>query len=256
MTRDPLQLDYAPPPARRWNPRRYLVAAALVAAVWMIVQFGPDAFNRTRLLWVQSRCASFEFPRDTVIFDSDPATSATLAADADNYVPLTDSQVWPLTGVGRREPGCWVSLKDILFAGRTFWPPGPAAPKAMVHLLRNAAGNQRLVAVIIAPSPPPPPTANPVYSNQAIGVVAAIVQPGTWDIPPRWDGNSVFLRAGFESARRLRFYSAQLDPNDPSRFSIRYEMDGKTGTIDGKLEDDATLSLKLRDGPATQWSPQ
>jgi hypothetical protein len=28
-------------------------------------------------------------------------------------------------------------------------------------------------------------------------------------------------------------------------------MDGGVGTIDGKLEDDASVSLKVRDGPAT-----
>lgn len=216
----------------------------------MLVQFGPDAFNRTRLLWVQSRCASFEFPKDTVVFDSDPSTNAALLADPDNYVAVTDAQVWPLTGVARREPDCWVSLKNILFAGRRFWPPGPAAPKAMVHLLRNRNGVERLVAIIVAPSPPPSPNANPIYSSPSMGVVAAIVKPGDWNVSPRWDGNSTFLRDPFQAAHRLRFYSADLDPNDPGRFTLRYEMDGTKGMIDGKLEDDATVSLKLRDTPA------
>jgi hypothetical protein len=212
----------------------------------MLVQFGPDAFNRARLLWVQSRCASFEFPKDTVVFDSEPSTSASLLADPDNYLAITDAQVWPLTGVGRREPGCWVSLKGILFPGRNFWPPGPAAPKAMVHLLRSHKGVERLVAIIIAPSPPPSPSSNPIYPSASMGVVAAIVRPGGWNVFPRWDGNSVFLREGFDSARRLRFYSADLDPNDASRFSLRFEMDGRTGTIEGRLEDDGTVSLKVR----------
>jgi hypothetical protein len=252
MNGDPVQLDYALPPARRWNPRRYVLAAAVIAALWMLVELGPDAVRRVRLIWVQERCARFEFPKDVVIFDSDPVSGAALMADSGNYVAQTDAQVWPRTGVGRREPDCWVSLKGILFGSRSFWPPGPPAPKALVHRLRNSAGVERLVAIIIAPSPPPLPTANPIYPHPAIGVVAAIVQPGTWDVPPRWDGNSVFLRAGFESAQRLRFYSAQLDPNDASRFSIAYEMDGKRGTIDGRLEDDATVSLKVRDGPASK----
>jgi hypothetical protein len=217
------------------------------------VRFGPDAFNRAHLLWVQSRCASFDFPKDTVVFDSDPSTNAALLADADNYVAITDAQVWPLTGVARREPQGWVSLKKILFPGRTFWPPGPAAPKAMVHLLRNRNGVERLVAIIVAPSTPPPasPYYNPIYPGPSLGVVAAIVKPGDWNVPPRWDGNSAFLRDGFQYARRLRFYSADLDPHDASRFSVRYEMDGGVGTIDGKLEDDASVSLKVRDGPAT-----
>lgn len=251
MSGDRLQLDYAPPPpGRRWRLRRWLIIAACGVALWGLATHGPDAVQRMRLLWVQGRCARFDFPGGTVIFDSDSASRAGLLANPDDYVALDDSQVWPVTGVGRREPGCWASLKDILFAGRAFWPPGPTAPKAMVHRLRSANGLERLVAIIVAPSAPIAPTASPVYPSPGIGLVAAIVQPGTWDVPPRWDGNSAFLRAGFETARRLRFFAAQLDAQDASRFSIVYEMDGRAGTVDGQLEDDGNVSLKVRDGPA------
>ena len=251
MSGNPLQLDYAPPPpGRRWRLRRWLTIAGCGLALWVAASRGPDFVQRLRLLWVQGRCARFDFPAGTVVFDSDPMSRGRLLADGNDYVGLDDWQVWPVTGVGRREPGCWASLKDILFAGRTFWPPGPPAPKAMVHRLRTANGLERLVAIIVAPSAPLAPTASPVYSSPGIGLVAAIVRPGTWDAPPRWDGNSAFLRAGFETAKRLRFFAAQLDPKDESRFSIAYEMDGRTGTVDGKLEDDGNVTLKVRDGPA------
>jgi hypothetical protein len=249
---DPLQLDYAPPPARhRQRVRRALLLVLVIAVLWTLAEHGPDTARRLRLLWVQGRCARFEFPAGTVIFDSDRAARAPLLANAEDYVALDDAQVWPVTGVARREPACWVSLKDILFAGRTFWPPGPPAPKVMVHLLTTADGKQqRLVAIIFAPAAPLPPTASPIYPTPGIGLVAAIVQPGTWDTPPRWDGNSEFLRANFETAKHLKFFAAQLDPKDPSRFTVRYEMDHQPGTVDGNLEDDGTVSLKIRDGPA------
>jgi hypothetical protein len=249
---DPLQLDYAPPPARhRQRFRRALLLILVIAVFWTLAEYGPDTARRLRLLYVQGRCARFEFPANTVIFDSDRAARAPLLANPEDYVALDDAQVWPVTGVARREPACWASLKDILFAGRTFWPPGPPAPKVMVHLLTTADGKQqRLVAIIFAPAAPLPPSASPIYASPGIGLVAAIVQPGTWDTPPRWDGNSDFLRANFDSAKHLKFYAAQLDPKDPSRFTIQYEIDGQSGTVEGKLEDDGSVTLKVRDGPA------
>jgi hypothetical protein len=247
---EPVQLDYAQAPQRRWNTRRVLLFVGMLAALWGMVKYGPDVVGRVRLLVVQRQCVAFEFPDESVIFDSDDAAGAALLADEEHYVALDDGQAWPKTGVGRVEPDCWVSLKNILFSSRSFWPPGPAAPKAMVHGLRARSGEERIVAIIIAPSPPLSFNASPIYPNPAIGVVAAIVTPGSWSRPPRWDGNSSFLRAGFESAKHLRFFSAKLDANDASAFTIKYEMDGQSGTIDGKLEDDGSVSLRVRDGPA------
>jgi hypothetical protein len=164
---------------------------------------------------------------------------------------VDDLQVWPTVAVIRREPGCWESLKSNLFGGRNFWPPGAAAPKALVHRLRNEQGDERLVAIIVAPSVPGRFSA----AGRELGVVAAVVRPGEWNVPPRWDGNSDFLRAGFEKAKRLRFYAARLDPENPAKFSIRYEMDGQAGTIDGRLAGNADVVLTIRDGPAKTVDP-
>jgi hypothetical protein len=250
VRRDPLQLDYAPPAPRRLRLRRWLTIAFVLLALWAMAEWGPDTARRVRLVWVQSRCAGFEFSPRTVIFDTDPTAGAALLTDPSNYVAINDAQVWPLAGVARREPDCWVSLKDILFAGRNFWPPGPAAPKALVHRLRSISGEERLVAIIVAPDLPLGATASPVYSTRGIGLVAAVVRPGGWNTSPRWDGNSKFLRAGFETAHRLRFFAGELNPADPSRFTVPYEMDGQSGIVDGKLENDGNVSLTVRDGPA------
>ncbi len=54
------------------------------------------------------------------------------------------------------------------------------------------------------------------------------------------------------SAQRVRFYAGQPDPNDPSHFTIRYEVNDQPGTIDGWLHFGSVVELKVRDGPATQ----
>lgn len=46
---------------------------------------------------------------------------------------------------------------------------------------------------------------------------------------------------------RLRFHAGQADPADPSHFTIAYQLDGKAGTIDGRVRDDK-LTLRPREG--------
>jgi|SRR5665213_1486960 len=47
-----------------------------------------------------------------------------------------------------------------------------------------------------------------------------------------------------------RFFAGQPDPVDSTHFTIGYEEDGKKGTIDGWLQDDDTVKMQVRDGPA------
>jgi hypothetical protein len=41
----------------------------------------------------------------------------------------------------------------------------------------------------------------------------------------------------------LRLYAGQIDANDPSRFSVRYQLNGESGVIDGRLGADETVDL-------------
>jgi hypothetical protein len=48
----------------------------------------------------------------------------------------------------------------------------------------------------------------------------------------------------------LRFFAGQADAEDPGRFTIAYELDGRPGVIEGQLRDDG-LELRPRDGQRT-----
>jgi hypothetical protein len=259
----PQQLDYAPPPrdSSRRTTRRWLITAIVVVALIAAVNWLPDLVTRVRLAWLQDRCATFTYPPATVIFDSDPANRAALLKDARNYVALDDTSIWLAPAVARREPVPWADLKTVLFGNRQFWPPGPASPKVLLHSLRNAIGQERLVAIIIAPDVPGrstprrwPAAATDLSATQpsghTLGIVAALVRPGDRDNPPTWDGNGTFLHGDFDPARRLRFFAAQLDPANPAHFTLPYEIDGQPGTIDGTYQTDGDVVMTLRDGPA------
>ncbi|HYE19272.1 MAG TPA: hypothetical protein VEA69_12555 [Tepidisphaeraceae bacterium] len=251
MDAEKLQLEYAPAePSRKSRVRRWAVLVLVVLAGVVALRHGADVASAVQRRWVQSRCATFEYAADTVIYESDKAAGdALLRRQTGDYVRLMDTSVWPSEAVVRSEPGAWASLKKMMFGGRAFWPPGPPSPKLMVHKLTMPGGEGRIVAIILAPELP---NANGVRSRApALQLVAAVVRPARdWSDSPRWDGNSGNLAAGFERARRLRFYAARLDPEFANRFSIRYEMDGQPGHVDGRLESDGAVYMVVRDGPA------
>jgi len=252
-----IQLEYAAPvKSRRPALRRVALILLLVLAGWVAVKHGEEILAAIHRRWVQARCSTFEYAEGTVIYDSDVARGAALLRDKPgDYVSLTDTAVWPMEAVVRQEPREWARLKQLMFKGRQFWPPGTPAPKAMLHRLRSPSGAERIVALIVAPDLPKNSASGQLSPGRPrhIQLVAAVVRPAvSYSDTPRWDGNSGFLRGGFESARRLRFFAAQIDPHSPARFSLRYEMDDAAGMIDGALEDDGSISLKVRDGPAKQ----
>ena len=73
-----------------------------------------------------------------------------------------------------------------------------------------------------------------------------IVQSKGEQIPIRWvDG---VLRADRPAEHNVRFYAGQLDPNDPSHFTIDYELNGVRNVIDGWLTDDDFLRIRPRGG--------
>jgi hypothetical protein len=57
---------------------------------------------------------------------------------------------------------------------------------------------------------------------------------------------------------RFRFYAGQLDPADPSHFTIKYDLDAATGTIHGRLKDDGTVDLRPEQGTVSgdAWDPR
>lgn len=74
-----------------------------------------------------------------------------------------------------------------------------------------------------------------------------IVQPGERNvIPIKWVDGA--LRSARPTEHCLRFFAGQADPNDPSHFTIDYEVGGVRNTIDGYLTDDDFLRILPRGG--------
>jgi hypothetical protein len=64
------------------------------------------------------------------------------------------------------------------------------------------------------------------------------------------------VRLALTSQQILRIYAGQVDPANDARFTIRYEIDDVPGTIEGVLQPDDSVTLKVLDGPAVNsWKP-
>jgi hypothetical protein len=243
-----ISLEYAPAaPRRGWPLRKWLLLIGVLLLVYLSAEYGTALVRQARIQIVQSRCAGFDYAQGTVVYES----GKSMAEVGEGQLALTDLSIWPAKGVVLREPACWSSLKNILFGPRQFWPPGPPPPKALVHRMRNAKGDERLIAIIVAPTGKP---GAPPWERPKLGLVAAIVAPAGWGGEPTWIGNSQFLVPGFEAGRRVKIYAGSMNPNEPAKFTIRYEMDGQSGTIEGLFASDGEVRMKVRDGPATQSS--
>jgi hypothetical protein len=171
--------------------------------------------------------------------------------------------------------------------------PAPAAPQCLVsflalnpgcgwvpeqvaflHQRSNSAGNRRLVEVSVHSIGG---DVVPRYQNSGDQNVSPQDFPGaTTPARPSWPRGSIvelpwYVRvpgslrtraynaaAGYACISLGRgttytIYGGQADANDSSHFTIRYEVEEGSGTIDGWLQADDQVRFKIRDGPATYY---
>jgi hypothetical protein len=225
------QLDYATPLPwrRRKMVRRWLVAVLVVlsAVVW-----APGFWNRVQVLWWQRQCLAYVAPADQVVYDDGPAALQLLSGAGMTRSRTVGSS---RTMVAARTVKCWDGLKQ-------FVPTGKSGALLYLHRGRNASGAERLIVVEF----------NYRHYYQ--------LDFDCWDLSPANPVTALGLRSNADTFpmpfdagdKPLRFYAGQPDPNDPTRFTIRYDLDGKTGTIEGCVNDSGSVSLVAKDGPARQ----
>jgi hypothetical protein len=138
-------------------------------------------------------------------------------------------------------------------------PPGPQTRLQPVPAFDSTVRrNLHLVAVPCTLSDGPAPPQG--LSNES---TVLMVRPGRgadWTVPWKWvpspDGKGGQVRV--DPIDRFRFYAGQLDPADPSHFTIKYDLDAATGTIHGRLKDDGTVDLRPEQGTVSgdAWDPR
>ena len=226
------QINYAPSAARR---RRRTVIRAIVgislllAGVFACWKCGPAARTRVALLYWQRQALDYRAPADQVVYDDDPSSAAQLL-HSPAYLNLSTSG-----------PPRAALLADPWKRFYTTWsPPGRIDQATLfLHERKNRRGETRLVAIETAP----------LTSDNLpfVRLNIIVVQPGTSFSAPQDTSDTVQGLDALQldsSATHLRWFAGQPDPEDASHFTIRYELDGRPGLVDGWLRDEGGVSLE------------
>lgn len=191
------------------------------------------------MLYYQRQCLNYTAPSDRVIFDAHQETAETLLKDkrSGGFIPIPSG----FPDAAREAPACLVEMDRRMSATCRMCPGEPA----FMHERISKGGLRRLV--IVSPE---------TLYNIAMD---AVIDPATFFNPPSValiqnsivkPGDLTFLTA----LPGIRIYAGQPDSRDSSHFTIAYEVYEKKGIVDGYLQDDGTISLVNRFGPATRRS--
>jgi hypothetical protein len=202
----------------------------------------------------------------TIVYEEEPVAAKRLRGDSSGVVNQQASRD------GMMQP-LWGAFEPPAYRASGFWENGVTneSPDALLfaHTLTSPGGNVRLVMlemeVKLAPGAAPKDefrvainrrlkyriceTKLTVNTPQVLrdGTSLKIVQEGERNIiPVKWvDGT---LRAARPKECNLRVFAGQPDPQDPSHFTVEYEIDGVKEVIDGWLTDDDFLRVVPRGG--------
>lgn len=238
----PIQLEYGanPPLHRRRIRRRAILLLVLISVGFAAWRYGPVAYRRAQLLYFQRQCLNFQQPPDFVAFESDPDAAARLIKQgthspfgAIGTVQADGTIAWLRQPSAGFYPKCLIDFTE-------HGDGDDAVDGAFVYLHErtSAAGKRYLVGVYLEVGneisiehfvlTPATTSTNVVHHLQT----SSFLGTETWK--------------GAATARNVRFFAGQSDPNDPSRFSIDFEVAGRRDTLDGRVDDDGGIMLQLR----------
>jgi hypothetical protein len=213
VTEPSAQLDYAPPPPmhRRRSFRRALIAGAALCLVFGGFMWGPRTWRRVELLLLQRQCMAYTRPPTQVVYEPDRVRGAALWVVGGEYVKR------PPGGVLHQPPiAARAGLGDGFF----------------LHGRHRPDGRLRLVNVTLW-----------YTASGGVDLGANVHTPMTFTQPSTARTSSTDFPRG-PTATPPRLYAGQPNPNDPTRFTIRYEYSDESGVVHGRLNDDDTITFQ------------
>jgi hypothetical protein len=233
MSAAPVKLEYAPPPSwhrRRWFRRTVLLVCvfAIAAAGW---RWAPEKWQRAKLLYWQRQCLNYSPSADEVVYDQEPGGAPLLL-----YKP--GYQKWSRGGfeggtlaTASKVPECYRRFQEEE-SGTTYVMQNPVL---FLHERRALSGRRYLVVV----------TGDDFFQawdtiDQLDIHTRGSFTVGGWSDYPQHTGGLLAMSAILPPPRKphtLRVFAGQADPENESHFTIRYEVDGRSNSIDGYVQD-------------------
>jgi hypothetical protein len=235
VSSSPPQLDYSPAPPR---PARWLrlILLALLACGLLVVtlRWSLTAYD---LYWVHrlySRCAGFSHPPTMPVYTE-------LAAEHDTLYQRGDygSLASPNGMIAHFVPPAWrqfnsaaagsrINTWATLFLHELNTPDGKRRRLVGVDLTGWSRGDRIDLYTCVRVFSPAPLLRTPTLIFTSTPMLSLSPQEGV-----------------------VRILAGQLDPADPSHFTISYTVNDKPGVYDGWLKDDDRVVLEPRPTPTT-----
>ena len=225
------ELNYAQPlPWYRRHARRAVVGLLIVAAISCAAVWSIRFMQQVQLVLDQRRATKWVEPPKTIIFSEGyPQDALTMLPPAYRF----------------DYPGVFGDPHDPVRIIRTpaNFPASGADGSVFLHARRSGTTGVRLVNVTVANRNPFDDPTRKAIGLQAVVDVPATLRLGSGSGPAFDFPNGT---CSLSVSKTIRVYAGQPDPTDESHFTIDYEADGKTNTIDGWLMPDDSVKLEPR----------
>ncbi len=242
----PAPLDYAPAPPlqrRRWF-RRTVMVAFMLSLAGITWRWGPEKWQRAKLLYWQRQCLNYSQPADEVVYDQDPTRDSAWAKQPGyRATPLTSAWYPSPHVAAAKYADCLNPLMAVVDRSAQF----QAYPVVFMHERRALSGNPYLVVVVGRPDHE---LNGKLYP---LDFTALPIRPGTWtDTPSNESFEPVYDdMTPIRQPLPVRMFAGQVDAVDASHFTFIYEVAGTRHVIDGYVEDGFANFQDLEAGEAS-----
>jgi hypothetical protein len=236
-------LDYASAPSKRrkWL-RRAVAFVFVISSAFAAWRWGPTAWEQGKFRYWKYRCQTYTAAPDVICYEEDPGNAAKLLASRPQYHPQSavvpnKHGTYDHVTLACLIPDCWrhffIDSGMARVIEGTGWPAD--LPVVFLHDRTDPSGQHHLVCVRFC------------YAM----TLSFCTQCGVFG-PGKIQFHAVYFRMGTPvppQLLQLRIYAGQIDPNDDSHFTIRYEIWGQEDVIDGYLRNDYQVTLTQRNAP-------
>jgi hypothetical protein len=225
----PAALEYAPG-LKKWRRREAIRRIALITAgvarVACTARYADAIGRRARLLYWQHQCLTYAPPADLVVYEEGPGAAARIASG--QYVALKAPRSdRPAAGYAPQRVSRFVAEAVPTYPARSDIP-------VYCQERRTPDGRRWLVIVFYTP--------DDYYDGERLDVDTRVVAP-VWPLGPDKGLGAVrdYLPTCTTPAptpypRTMVIYAGQPDPNDPTRFTVRYVRNGVPAVLYGRVE--------------------
>lgn len=241
------KLNYASAASPGWgSQRRRLVAVVLLVLMVIIGMWYGRTLERVQWVLVTHACRAYQPPADQIVQEEGASDQVQIPASNQRISVLRndDGVSW-----SRTPPRCLISLHAVLVG---LQPPLERVP-LFVGELRDPAGKEYIVAVEWKH--------RPRFAGGFASPVTVVGVPTgrLGELPAKpliWSARAANARAYVLSDDGLfRIYAGERDPLDPTHLTIRYEVGGGAGVLDGWLRSRGQapeMIMRFRCGPGAK----